>query len=329
MNSSDPKVSVIIVSYNTKSLLSRCIDSALKSAAGLPCQVIVVDNGSKDDSADYLRREFPAVELIESAENLGFAAANNLGCARARGEYLVLLNSDAFLVGDSLAVSVGLMDGHPEVGLAGGRLVGEDGSWQPSARSFPSLWNDFLTLSGLAGRHRASRVFGRPDMTYADQHRDLLCDWVPGAFTIIRRRALDSAPLFDERFFLYYEEVDLCLRIKRSGWAVAYWPAIKAIHLGGASTALFSQKLVTKSGRQMGLWRLQSQYLYYRKNHGAAMAFASMALESTFNRLRLLRNSGRSPEKVAESRAMLVLIARAWSHTKGGRESPPRPWKGD
>jgi GT2 family glycosyltransferase len=165
-------------------------------------------------------------------------------------------------------------------------------------------------------------------MTYADQGRDLSCDWVPGAFTIIRRSALAGTGFFDERFFLYFEEVDLCRRIKKAGWKIAYWPAITVIHIGGASTAMFSRKLVTKSGMQMSLWRLQSQYLYYRKNHGWAKAFASMAFETAFNRLRLRRNAAAAPERAEESRVMLELIKQAWAQTKGGRESPPRPWKG-
>jgi len=328
MDTNAPKASIIIVSYNTKALLERCFDSVRASAGALAYEIIVVDNGSSDGSVEYVKENFPSVALIESAENLGFAAANNLGFKKARGEYVVLLNSDAFLVGDSLATSVRLMDAAPEVGLAGGRLVGEDGSWQPSARSFPGIWNDFLTLSGLAGRYRESRIFGRPDMTYIDQDRDLSCDWVPGAFTIVRKPILDELGAFDERYFLYFEEVDLCRRIKRAGWKIAYWPAIKVIHIGGASTAMFSRKLVTKSGMQMSLWRLQSQYLYYRKNRGGPTAFASMALERSFNRLRLRRNAADRPERAEESRVMLDLIRQAWVQTKGGRESPPRPWKG-
>jgi GT2 family glycosyltransferase len=328
MSIAKPKVSIIIVSYNTKEHLKRCLNAVRASAEGIAYEIIVVDNGSSDGSVQSMRTEFPELSLIESGENLGFAKANNLGFAKSVGEYIVLLNSDAFIVGDSLAVSVELMDRHTEVGLAGGRLVGEDGSWQPSARSFPSIWNDFLTLSGLAGRYRHSRFFGRPDMTYADQDKDLLCDWVPGAFTIIRRSVLEELGFFDERFFLYYEEVDLCLRIKKSGWKIAYWPGVKVVHVGGASTGQFSSRLVTKRGMQMSRWRLQSQYLYYRKNFGWAKAFLSMCFEASFNRLRLRRNAVRDLEKAEESRVMLELIERAWVQTRGGRVSPPRPWEG-
>ena len=328
MSESKPRVSVIIVSYNTRELLGRCIASARESAGDLPCEIVVVDNGSRDGSADYVRREHPEAKLVESGLNLGFAKANNVGYGLSSGEYVVLLNSDAFLVGDSLAAAARLMDGRPEVGLAGGRLIGEDGGWQPSARSFPGIANDFLTISGLAAKYKRSPIFGRPDMTYIDQGRELLCDWGPGAFTIIRRSAIEEVGFFDERFFLYYEEVDLCRRIKRAGWKIAYWPAVTGIPVGVGSSAMFSRKLVTKSGMQMSLWRLQSQYLYYRKNHGLSTAFASMAFERAFNRLRLLRNAFASADKARESRVMLELIDHAWAHTRGGRVSPPRPWKG-
>jgi len=158
MISDKPRVSVIIVSYNTKGLLKRCFDSVRDSAREVEYEIIVVDNGSNDGSAECIQNEFPELTLIKSEENLGFARANNLGYERSAGEYIVLLNSDAFLVGKSLAISVDLMDQRPEVGLAGGRLIGEDGSWQPSARSFPGIWNEFLTLSGFAGRYKKSRI---------------------------------------------------------------------------------------------------------------------------------------------------------------------------
>jgi len=323
-----PKVSVIIVSYNTRDLLRRCLQSVHEQAGDLALEIFVVDNGSCDGSADFIKKEYPALTLLECPENLGFAKANNLGYRQARGEYIILLNSDAFLTGTSLVTAVQLMDHHEEVGLAGGRLIGEDGSWQPSARSFPGLWNDFLILSGLAARYRYSRFFGRPDLTYIDQGHDVYCDWVPGAFTIIRARVIEELGFFDERYFLYFEEVDLCRRIRQAGWRIAYWPAINVVHLGGASTSMFSRRLVSRSGTQMGLWRLQSQYLYYRKNYGWIKACASKTLESTYNRLRLLRNASRHPEKAQESRVMLELIDRAWKRTKGGAESPPRPWEG-
>lgn len=322
------QVSVLIISFNTKHLLQRCFDSVKASAGSLSYEIIVVDNASKDGSAEYIRQTFPEVKLLTSPENLGFAGANNLGYPEARGQYIVLLNSDAFLVGSALQDAVKLMDSRPEVGLGGARLIGEDRSWQPSARTFPGLWNDFVTLSGLSAKKPKHPLFGRPDLTYRNQDAEILCDWVPGAFSIIRKDILDKIGFFDPMFFLYYEEVDLCRRIKADGWKIAYWPQLEVIHLGGGSTGVFNEKLVQKSGKQMGLWRLQAQYLYYRKHHGGLWAWLSKNLEGGFNRIRLTLNKKKDPRKAEESQVILDLIARAWSNTKGGRVCPPRPWQG-
>jgi GT2 family glycosyltransferase len=324
----DIQVSIIIVSFNTKALLDRCFAAIAASAGGLRHEIIVVDNQSRDGSVEHIRANHPGVILVESGANLGFGGANNLGFKQARGTYVVLLNSDAFLVGDALRRAHDLMERRPEIGLAGGRLIGEDGAWQPSARTFPGLWNEFVTLTGLAHRKPHSRLFGTPDMTWRDQNQEIICDWVPGAFMIIRKPILDSIGLFDPAFFLYYEEVDLCRRIRAAGHKIAYWPELTIIHIGGASTASFSQKLVSKSGRQMGLWRWQSQFLYYRKQHGFLKAWASGQLEAGFLRLRLLRNRKRDEGKAEECRVMLELIRKAWTNTRRGTVSPPIPWPG-
>jgi len=321
-----PDVSVLLVSFNTKSLLPRCFESIRQSAGSLSYEVIVVDNASRDGSAEFIRQNYPEVKLIESGANLGFGNANNLGLPQVTGEYLVLLNTDAFLVGDALERSVKRMRERPEVGMAGARLTGEQGEWQPSARSFPTVWREFLVLSGLSARYPKSPVFGKPDLTHLDQGREILCDWVPGAFAVLPKTLVDRLGLFDPAFFLYSEEVDLCLRIRRAGLQVAYWPDVHVIHLGGASASTFSDKLISKSGKQMQLWQLQSQFLYYRKNHGAFAVRRTKALMTVFNRLRVALNARKNPAKAEESRVFLALVAKAWKNTDHGRVSPPQPW---
>jgi len=149
-------VSVVIVSFNTRELLRECLHTVYQQE-GVSIEVLVVDNASSDGSAQMVREEFPQVGLTISDVNLGFAGANNVAFAQARGRYVVLLNSDAFLRPGTLHQAVEQMDGEPEVGLCGGLLVGRDESWQPSARLFPSLLNDLLSLSGLAHRFPKSR----------------------------------------------------------------------------------------------------------------------------------------------------------------------------
>lgn len=321
-----PDVSVVIVSFNTRELLAECLTSLEQMAGGVRYEAIVVDNASRDQSAERVERDFPQVRLLRSKVNLGFAAANNLGFQHCRGRYVVLLNSDAFLRADALPLAVQRMDAHPDVGLAGGLLLGRDDSWQPSARQFPSLLNDFLSLSGLSARFARNRFLGRQDRTWADPHEAAAVDWVPGAFSIIRRDVLEKIGYFDERFFLYYEEVDLCRRIRAAGFTVQYWPEIVVTHIGGESSRTVSHLTLSGSGAQLTLWRLRSAYLYYRKHHGAFGVWSARLLEAGWHGLRQLRNRRRSPAKAEESAALLTLIRRAWKDTQGGRVSPPRPW---
>lgn len=327
-----PTISVIIVSFNTRDLLVECIETLLSRVGTLDCEIIVVDNASRDGSADRIAERFPEeVVLIRSPSNLGFAAANNLGFRSAHGRYLVLLNSDAFVQEGALQRAVEYMEADPGIGLGGARLIGRDGAWQPSARLFPSLLNEFLTLSGLAARHSRSRFFGRFDRTWADPRQAAFVDWVPGAFAIFRRELLDTVGAFDESFFLYYEEVDLCRRIRAAGLRIAYWPDVVVVHIGGESSRTHNELEMSAAGKgaQLTLWRMRAGLLYYRKHHGWLGAWAVRQLEANWHRLRALRNRASTPEaqaKRAESRAIVDLLARAWKETNGGRESPRRPW---
>lgn len=322
-------ISVIIVSFNTRELLRACLEALERSAAGIACETIVVDNNSRDGSAEMVESQFPGVRVMRSTKNLGFAGANNLALSIARGRYLVLLNSDAFLQGDALSRALHGMEADPSVGLAGARLVGRDGSWQPSARMFPSILNDLLTLSGISGRFRSSKLFGRADMTWADPSKPMEVDWVPGAFSIIARDVLDHVGFFDENFFLYYEEVDLCYRIKRAGYRVCYWPDITVIHLGGESSKTVQHLTLSSAGSQLTLWRMRSALLFYRKHHGAK-AWAARGLEVWWHSLRSQKNLlSKDPEcraKAQESKAFVELMKQAWRETRGGRLSPARPW---
>lgn len=318
------KLSLVIISFNTRELLRACLQNVYQQLATVPVQaeVIVVDNASRDQSAEMVEQAFPQVQLLRSPINLGFAAANNLGFTHCRGEYLVLLNSDAFFHDGALAQALQLMEQHPQVGMGGGLLVGRDGCWQPSARQFPSLLNDFLSLSGLAARYPRSRWFGRADRTWAAVEQPAAVDWVPGAFAIVRAQIVQQLGGFDERFFLYYEEVDWCRRIQHAGWQIMYWPSIKITHIGGESSRTLDQAM-SNSGSQLTLWRLRSAYLYYRKHHGW-QAVAARTLEYRWHWLRALRH--RHTDKAQVSQQLLQLIQQAWRDTDGGRVSPPRPW---
>lgn len=328
-------LSVLIVSFNTRDLLRDALRSLLgecREAARdeLEVEVLVLDNASRDGSADMVAAEFPEVRLVRSPSNLGFAAANNRLFPMAGGRLVALLNPDARLRPGTLRRAIERMDAEPGVGAAGGRLVGSDGSPQPSARQFPSALNDLLTLSGLAARFPRSRFFGRFDRTWADATEPAEVDWVPGAFLVLRREVLAQVGHFDEDFFLYYEEVDLCRRIRAAGHSIWYWPDLVIEHVGGASAKTIRHLGISSAGAQLTLWRMRSALLYHRKHHGAVGAWLAATTESAWHAIRARRHARASDPgrraKHEESSRILHLMEQAWRDTFGGVVSPPRPW---
>jgi GT2 family glycosyltransferase len=202
-------LAILIVTYNSAGEIDQQLAALQPGARRLHWQVIVVDNASHDGTADLVARRHPWVSLQRSAINLGFAAGNNLAAQYAQAPLLLLLNPDAMVDPAIIERGVERMLAHPTVGVAGGRLIGDDGSDQPSGRLFPSALNDALTLSGLAARYPHSRLFGRADRTWANPEIAAQVDWVPGAFAFVRNDLFTRLGGFDSRFFLYYEEVDL------------------------------------------------------------------------------------------------------------------------
>jgi GT2 family glycosyltransferase len=319
------ELSVFIVTYNSAPLLRSCLDSLRAQTLG-DFETIVIDNASRDGTAAIVSNEYPDIQLIASPSNLGFGNANNLALAQATGRYIVLLNPDAVLPPDTLERSLRHMEATPDAGMGGGLLQGTQGEWQPSARQFPSLLNDGLTLSGLANRYPQSRFFGRFDRSWADPLQAAAVDWVPGAYAIIRRSLIEQITLFDPRFFLYYEEVDLCRRIHQAGSKVYYWPDLVITHIGGASSETVDELAFSSSGKQLTLWRMRSQILYYRKWHGGFYSWLVKGLEQAWHGLRAWRNAGRDPAKAAESKHIVQLWRQAWQETQCGQVSPPQPW---
>jgi GT2 family glycosyltransferase len=279
-------------------------------------------------SAHPAHRRFP-VSLMRSDVNLGFGAANNVALEAAQGRFLVLLNTDAFFHPGALGLALDHILANPEAGVGGGRLVSRDGTLQPSARRFHSIWRDALVLSGLSGKFPRSRIFGALDRTWADPTQPASVDWVPGAFSILRREALHKAGTFDPAFFLYYEEVDLCRRIKAAGFDVCYWPDVVVTHIGGESSRQLSSLTFSSAASQVVKWRMRSTFLYYRKHHGLK-ALLAYALEQALYSLRRLRNARSSQparrQRAEESAHMASLLRNAWRETRGGRVSPTRPW---
>ena len=225
-------VSIIVVSYNARDHLER----SLASVAGGPYEVIVVDNASTDGSPELVRERFPSVRLLELPENRGFGAGNNEGMRIASGRYFLLLNSDAWPVGDAVTRLLAFMDANPGVGVAGPRLVGTDGRLQKSVRGFPTVWRiatEYFFLRKLAPGSRALNAFYGAGFDYSERRE---ADFLMGAVLMLRRASVEQVGDFDTDFFMFSEETDLCYRMKEAGWTVEFSPEADFVHVGGAST---------------------------------------------------------------------------------------------
>lgn len=277
-------LTAIIVNFNTEGLLRDAIGRLQSAAARISLKIAIVDNASKDNSVTLIKREFPACHLIVNDMNVGFGRANNQALKLVEGRYVLLLNTDALVSPDTIYKTIGYMDSHPRCGILGVRLVGRDGVLQPSARYFPTPWNLFLARTGL------NRIFSQvqmvDDMTW-DHASVRQCDWVPGCYYLVRKEVIDQIGLFDPRYFLYYEEVDHCLAARQAGWEVAYYPDTTVVHIGGESAK--TESTITTSGRQIEAIQIESELLYFRKNHGIAGVWSHVLLTFCADAIILLK----------------------------------------
>jgi hypothetical protein len=279
-----PEVTVIVVNLDTREFLRKCL---LSLSGQKLCEIVVVDNGSQDGSVEMVKAEFPQVKLIPLLHNIGFAAATNLGFQTSSTPFICLLNSDAYLLNQALSTLLNFMKEHPEVGAVGPKLLNPDGTLQLSAARFPTPFSFFLGAV-VAGRlYRKIRPSGRFFAEYAlpeeDYTRCCEVDWLKGACLMIRRSAIGES-IFDEKFFFYYEEADLCYRLKSSGWKVFLVPQATVIHQGGAS-----------SSQKWGEWERTRRQLdgleyFFTKNYGytTAWLFKFLALVGSLVKLSLL-----------------------------------------
>ena len=266
-------ISVIIVNYNTEALLPKAIGDLKMAAKNVSLQIICIDNASRDNSVELLKREFSDCQLIANSNNVGFGRANNQALPYLKGRYVLLLNTDAFVSPDTLEKTFAYMEAHPECGILGVKLIGRDDVLQPSARYFPTPWNIFLASTNLSQFFKKVQMVD--DMNW-DHATVKSCDWVPGCYYLIKKEVVNQVGLFDPRYFLYYEEVDHCLATKRAGWQIHYFPDTTVVHIGGESAK--SDGAITKSGRQLEALRIESELLYFRKNHGFLMALVDLML---------------------------------------------------
>ncbi|GIK61329.1 MAG: glycosyltransferase [Ignavibacteriota bacterium] len=230
-------LSVIIVNYNVKEFLQNLLHSIEKASANLSKEIIVVDNASDDGSVEVIREKFPYVNLIENKINVGFGKANNQGLAIAKGKYILFINPDCIVSEDTLDKMISFFGGHSDCALAGCKILNSDGTLQLACRrSFPGPWTSFTKVTGLSNLFPKSRIFARYNLTYLDENKTYEVDAVSGSFMMMRKTVYDNVGGFDEQFFMYGEDLDLCYRIQKAGHKVFYVHSTQVIHYKGEST---------------------------------------------------------------------------------------------
>jgi N-acetylglucosaminyl-diphospho-decaprenol L-rhamnosyltransferase len=259
-------LSIVIVNWNTKDLLRGCLASVYDSEGDFAFDTVVVDNCSGDGSAAMVSEEFPQVRLIESEINGGYAYANNQGLRCFQARYYLLLNPDTVLPPDALRKMLEFMDAHPEVGIAGPKLVMASGELDMACRrSFPTPENSFYKLFGLGRLFPESKRFGQYNLTYLDPDVVAEVDSVVGAFMMVRREVVEEVGSLDERYFMYAEDLDWAFRAKRAGWKVYYYPEVTVLHYKRQS----SQQNKDKADYEF--WR--AMYIFYRKHYAQDTPF--------------------------------------------------------
>ncbi len=253
-------ISVIIVNWNVKNFLRSCLMSIYRFTEGVTFEVFVVDNNSSDGSQQMLKNEFPQVNFIANAENLGFARANNQSIKLCTGSYILLLNPDTQLIDNSLRSMKKFMDSREDISAIGCKLIFADGTTQYNCRHFPTVFTDLTEAFYLNTLFPKNRIFNYHRMEYWKHDYLRQIDVPYGACLLIRRSVIAGVGLMDERFFLYYDEMDWCYRIKKKGGRIFFVPDIKIIHNSSRS----SKQIYFQSSR----WMIKSKLLFFEKHYG-------------------------------------------------------------
>lgn len=276
-----PDVSVIVVSYNTADLLRRCLGS-IASSGEVTVEVIVVDNASADGSADVVRQEFPAATLVELPTNEGFAAGVNRGADLARGRHLLLLNPDAALRPGTLEELVAFADRHPDGGIYGGRIVTPDGAVDPrSGFGLPTPWSLFCFAVGLSTVFRGSALFDPEALGRWPGDRAREVGAVSGALMLVDRSLWTALGGFDETYFMYSEDIDLCGRARAMGWRPLLDPRATAVHDVGASSTPAGKAVMVFTGKATYVRR---RWRGPRRSWGLAMLATGVWLRAVLAR---------------------------------------------
>lgn len=264
-------LSIIILNYNTRQLTLDCLQSVYASTTSYRYEVIIIDNNSSDDSVEQLQRQYPSTQLIANKENVGFSRANNQGMRVAQGRHILLLNSDTIVEPDTFETMLQFMDGHPEVGASGCKVILPDGSLDKACRrGFPTPSASFYYAFGFSKLFPDNPRFNQYQLGYLSPDESYPIDCLVGAFMLVRREAIDQVGMLDEEFFMYGEDIDWCYRIKQAGWQNYYYAKTFITHYKGASSRRKPYKIIYEFHRAM--------YLFHRKHYRKQYSFLTNGL---------------------------------------------------
>jgi GT2 family glycosyltransferase len=256
-------LSVVIVTWNSEEFIRNCLDSIFLSQVNFTSEVIVVDNNSSDETAKIVEQLYPQVNLIQNKENLGYAKGNNQGIEESRGEYILLLNPDTQVLEDSLSLMYRFMEENPDAGALGPKLLNPDKTVQASCREFPTFSTLIWEFSGLSRLFPRSRIFGGWRMGYFDFDRQREVNQPMASCLMLRRTALEDVGIFDESLAMFFNDVDLCYRIRKGGWKIFFYPETKVIHHKGGSTRKAKARMI---------WLSHWAFYKFFKKHKSGLA---------------------------------------------------------
>lgn len=279
-------ISIIILNYNTVDLTRLCLQSLMKSdMSRYSMEVIVCDNASVDGTDVMVKREFPTAIFIQNGANVGFAAGNNPGIKRAKGRYVLLLNSDTEVSPHAIATMVRFMEDHPDAGAATCKLLLGDGSMDPAChRGFPTPWVAFTYMAKLERLFPRSPVFGEYHQGYKDLMVAHTVDCISGAFFIVRQEVIQEVGLLDEEYFMYAEDIDWAYRIRKAGWNIWYVPDVTILHKkkqSGRANILKKRRVTTE------IYFHTYNWLFYKKHYAKKYGVLMTALVSLVYSTRL------------------------------------------
>jgi GT2 family glycosyltransferase len=272
------KLSIVIICWNDLKVIRNCLDSIFSDTHHLDYEVIVSDNGSTDGSTEFIRSHFPAVRVVENNANLGFAKGNNAGIKVAEGDYVLILNPDTIVHNYCLDRLVAFADRHPEAGAFGCRVLNPDGTYQVSARLFPTVRRYWMSALYLRRLSWISRFFEFEEYPGWEGETERVIDWQSGCCVMFRASLLNRLGGFDEQFFYHFEEVDLCRRVWNAGCSIVFTPDATITHLGGQSVGRFPVRFQIEKHR--------SRYRYFYKHFGPDAARTCRRLNIAWARVR-------------------------------------------